>query len=137
MINIFEDLKCENIENCILSFKDCKLEIFRERDLIFVRLFRNHEVFVLATGTSICVALERAESYIGGIAHFSMPDICLSTKSRLDKLILEKGYKIIAQPPSDESIAASLITEDDIPVFITCSSTPFIGGFLAMIEERI
>ena len=137
MINIFEDLKCENIENCLLSFKDCKLEIFRKRDLIFVRLFRNDGVLVLATGSSICVALERAESYIGGTAHFSMPDICLSTKSRLDKLILEKGYKIIAQPTSDESIAASLIAEDNSSAFISCSSTPFIGEFLAMMEEKI
>lgn len=136
MINIFEDLQCKNIENHLLNF-ECKLEIFREGNLIFVRLFRDDGVFVLATGPSICVALERAESYIGGAAHFSMPDICLSTKSKLDKLILEAGYTIIAKRASRESLTASLLVSDNIPKFVSCASTPFIGGFLAMMEERI
>lgn len=136
-INIFEDLQCKNIELYLLNFTNCKLKIFREGNLIFVRLFRNQEVLVLATGSSICVALERAESYIGGEAHFSMPDICLSTKSKLDKLILDTGYIVIAERISDKTLTASLLKEDDVTAFMSCDSPPFIGGFLSMIEKRI
>lgn len=66
-----------------------------------------------------------------------MPYICLSTKSKLDELILETGYTVIAERISEESLAVSLIKEDNVPAFVSCANTPFIGGFLAMMEERI
>ena len=133
IVNIFEDLNCSNIESFLKDFENCSLNFFRESKLIFFSVRRNqNETFVVSTGPTIRIAIERANSYVSN-GSFTMPTLGLSTKSRLDKLILEYNAKISISMHRGSLVANT--TLDGITSEFMCSNVS-LGIFLSMLENN-
>lgn len=90
MSNYFKKLKVSQIE--ALLQEACNLTVFRQGELVFVRLLHRNGLVAQATGENISVALKRINSYIGNT--FTMPDLHAEPASKLDSLILKKDASL-------------------------------------------
>ena len=132
-LNAFEELNCTNIETYLKDFRGSCLKFFREDKLIFLQLRRNEEeTLVCATGSTIRIALERANSYVSN-GNFTMPTLSLSINSKLDDLVLNHDA-IISISYSNDFFVSTIAVNGHYSEFN--SSNVSLAIFLSMLEDN-